>query len=184
MSIVAYWCFQGGSGGWHALGKGFKLIPPGNTTNHRFTASDFGGNRSLFHSAFGKSQVFCYLDVCEMPIWSDARAAWNFQIHEQGESTRLKIYFLCNGYLIPCKPYPKRLLLSMLPLMLVLGRAALAFSHWFCMALETSLNLLSFVSPICSPAYHKWLNWDSFGPWEWEFRFVRCQDNYFFHFLG
>ena len=23
--------------------------------------------------------------------WSDARAAWNFQIHEQGESTRLKI---------------------------------------------------------------------------------------------
>ena len=25
--------------------------------------------------------------------WSDARAAWNFQIHEQGESTRLKIYF-------------------------------------------------------------------------------------------
>ena len=25
--------------------------------------------------------------------WSDARAAWNFWIHEQGESTRLKIYF-------------------------------------------------------------------------------------------
>ena len=25
--------------------------------------------------------------------WSDARAAWNFRIHEQGESTRLKIYF-------------------------------------------------------------------------------------------
>jgi len=23
--------------------------------------------------------------------WSDARAAWNFRIHEQGESTRLKI---------------------------------------------------------------------------------------------
>jgi len=25
--------------------------------------------------------------------WSDARAPWNFRIHEQGESTRLKIYF-------------------------------------------------------------------------------------------
>ena len=25
--------------------------------------------------------------------WSDARAGWNFRIHEQGESTRLKIYF-------------------------------------------------------------------------------------------
>ena len=26
-------------------------------------------------------------------LWSDARAAWNFRIHERGESTRLKIYF-------------------------------------------------------------------------------------------
>ena len=25
--------------------------------------------------------------------WSDARAAWNFRIHEQGELTRLEIYF-------------------------------------------------------------------------------------------
>ena len=25
--------------------------------------------------------------------WSDARAVWNFWIHKQGESTRLKIYF-------------------------------------------------------------------------------------------
>ena len=60
--------------------------------------------------------------------WRDARAVWYFRIHEQVKSTRLKIYFLCDGYLIPCKPYPKRLPLSMLLPVLVLGRAALANS--------------------------------------------------------
>jgi len=42
--------------------------------------------------------------------WSDARAAWNFRIHERGDSTRLKIYFLRDGYLISSEPYPKELL--------------------------------------------------------------------------
>ena len=31
-----------------------------------------------------------------------------FGFHEQGKSTRLKIYFLCDGYLIPSKTYSKR----------------------------------------------------------------------------
>jgi len=51
-----------------AVHEGFELIPLENTTNRRFTASNVGGNSSLFHSTFGKSEIFRDLDVRKVPI--------------------------------------------------------------------------------------------------------------------
>ena len=44
--------------------------------------------------------------------WSDARAAWNFRISRARRANKTEDLFLCDSYLIPCKPYPKGLPLS------------------------------------------------------------------------
>ena len=38
--------------------------------------------------------------------WSDARAAWNFRISRARRVNKTEDLFLCDSYLILCKPYP------------------------------------------------------------------------------
>ena len=42
-------------------------------------------------------------------LWSGARAAWNFRISRARRVNKTEDLFLRDSYLIPCKPYPKRL---------------------------------------------------------------------------
>ena len=51
----------------------------------------------LLNSEMATRSVYSPLILCTLPHskqgkWSDARAAWNFWIHERSESTRLKIF--------------------------------------------------------------------------------------------
>jgi len=70
-----------------------------------------------------------------LACWSDTRAAWNFWISWARWINKTEDLFLRDSYLIPCKPYPKGLPLSVPPP--VLGHAA---------ALAYCLYLFSFIS--------------------------------------
>jgi len=49
------------------------------------------------------------LDPAKSSPWSGARAAWNFRISRARRVNKTEDLFLRDSYLIPCKPYPKRL---------------------------------------------------------------------------
>jgi len=57
-----------------------------------FTSQECGcGNRRAEFYVSG-SKIMVHSRSILKKKWSDARAVWNFYIHKEGESTRLKIY--------------------------------------------------------------------------------------------
>jgi len=82
------------------------------------------GNRFTVATTYSLAAISLNSTASSLATWSDARAAWNFRISQARRVNKTEDLFLRDSYLIPCKPYPKGLPLSVSPP--VLERAALA----------------------------------------------------------